>query len=64
MVAVLKPDFHNKITGTDLRQFLLGQAQAGKIPRYGVPDRIEIVQAIPKTSVGKISKVELRRSYS
>jgi fatty-acyl-CoA synthase len=64
MVAVLKTDFRNKITGTDLRQFLLGKAQAGKIPRYGVPDRIDIVQDIPKTSVGKISKTELRKAYS
>jgi fatty-acyl-CoA synthase len=35
----------------------------GRIPKYGVPDKILFVDAIPKTSVGKISKVELRKTY-
>ena len=64
MVAVLKPEFKGKVTGDDLRQFLLKAAEGGKIPKYGVPDRIELVEAIPKTSVGKINKVELRKSYA
>ncbi|MDQ5984425.1 MAG: Long-chain-fatty-acid--CoA ligase [Syntrophus sp. SKADARSKE-3] len=64
MVAVLKPDFKSKTTGEDLRQFLLKNAEAGKIPKYGVPDRVEIVDAIPKTSVGKINKIELRKAYN
>lgn len=63
LVAVLKPDFVGKVTGDDLRQYVLKASEAGKIPKYGVPDRIEIVEAIPKTSVGKINKVELRKTY-
>jgi fatty-acyl-CoA synthase len=39
-------------------------ADEGRIPKYGVPDKILFVDAIPKTSVGKISKVELRKAYS
>jgi fatty-acyl-CoA synthase len=61
MSAVLRPGY--RVSGDDLRQFLLKQAEVGKIPRYGVPDRIEIVEAIPKTSVGKINKMELRKLY-
>ena len=63
LVAVLKPDFVGKVTGDDLRQYVLKASEAGKIPKYGVPDRIEIVESIPKTSVGKINKVELRKAY-
>jgi fatty-acyl-CoA synthase len=61
MSAVLKPGY--RVSGDDLRQFLLKQAEVGKIPKYGVPDRIEIVEAIPKTSVGKTNKMELRKLY-
>ncbi|MDD5168816.1 MAG: fatty acid--CoA ligase, partial [Syntrophales bacterium] len=64
MVAVLKPDYVGRTTGQELRQFLLKSAEAGKIPKYGVPDRVEIVEAIPRTSVGKINKVALRKSYN
>lgn len=63
MVAVLKPEFKEKVRGEDLREFLLKASEAGRIPKYGVPDRIELVEAIPKTSVGKINKIELRKTY-
>ena len=64
MLAVLKPTFKDKIKETDLRQFLLLGAQSGKIPKYGVPDRVQIVATLPKTSVGKINKIELRKTYA
>ncbi len=64
MLAVLKPAFKDKVTETDLRQFLLLGAQSGKIPKYGVPDRVQIITALPKTSVGKINKIELRKTYA
>ena len=63
LVVVLKPDFVGKVTSDELRQFVLNASEAGKIPKYGVPDRVEIVAAIPKTSVGKINKVDLRKTY-
>jgi len=64
MLAVLKPAFKDKVTETDLRQFLLLGAQSGKIPKYGVPDRVQIITALPKTGVGKINKIELRKTYA
>lgn len=63
MIAVLKPEYKDKTTGEELRRFLLKQAEGGKIPKYGVPDRVEIADALPKTSVGKINKLELRKVY-
>jgi len=64
IVVVIKPDFKGKVTEEEVRSFLMKFADEGRIPKYGVPDKILFVDAIPKTSVGKISKVELRKSYS
>ena len=63
ILVVLKPEFKDKVSGDDLKQFLRKFADEGRIPKYGVPDRFEFVDEIPKTSVGKISKVELRERY-
>jgi len=37
---------------------------AGMIPRYGLPDQIELVDALPRTSVGKLDKKALRSRYN
>jgi fatty-acyl-CoA synthase len=63
MVAVLKADYQGKVTSDDLKKFLTEKSEGGRIPKYGIPDRVEIVDSIPKTSVGKINKVELRMTY-
>ncbi len=63
MVAVLKADFKGKTSPEELQKYLMKASEDGRIPKYGVPDRVEIVEAIPKTSVGKVSKVELRKTY-
>ena len=36
----------------------------GKIGGYKIPRRIAILEALPKSAMGKILKTELRRSYS
>ncbi|NPU86045.1 MAG: fatty acid--CoA ligase [Syntrophaceae bacterium] len=63
MIAVLKADFQGKVTSDDLKKYLMDMSESGRIPKYGIPDRVEIVEAIPKTSVGKINKVALRKTY-
>jgi fatty-acyl-CoA synthase len=39
-------------------------AEEGKLPKYGVADRYEVVDEIPKTRVGKLDKKALRRLYA
>jgi fatty-acyl-CoA synthase len=39
-------------------------AAKGVISKYGVPERIVFVDALPKTSVGKIDKKVLRQRYA
>ena len=38
-------------------------ARQGLLPKYGVPDRYEIVDHIAKTGIGKINKKWLREQY-
>ncbi len=63
MIVTLKPEYRGKVTAEDFIQFMQKFAEEGKLPKYGVPDRYEFVDEIPKTSVGKLDKKELRRNY-
>jgi len=63
MVVTLKPEYKDKVSAEDFRQFMKKYADAGKLPQYGVPGRYEFVEQIPKTSVGKLDKKELRKHY-
>ena len=38
-------------------------ADKGIISRYAIPEKILFIDKLPKTSVGKINKVELRKKY-
>jgi len=63
MLVTLKPEFKDKLTEDDLKDYMKKCAEDGKIPKYGVPDKYVITDQIPKTSVGKIDKKELRKIY-
>ena len=52
-----------KIHFFEFPDFFLEHAKNGEIPKYGVPEKIIIVDEISKTSVGKINKKELRRNF-
>jgi fatty-acyl-CoA synthase len=59
--VVLKPEHAGQVGNDDLKRFMATFAEAGKLPKYAVPERFEIVEAIPKTSVGKLDKKRLRK---
>jgi len=63
LILTLKPDFKGKITEEDFKRYMMEASTAGKIPKYGVPDRYVMVDQIPKTSVGKIDKITLRKQF-
>jgi fatty-acyl-CoA synthase len=46
------------VTVEELRSFL-----AGKVARWQVPERWTFVEQIPRTSVGKFSKIQMREAY-
>lgn len=47
-----------------LKEYLKSFVTQGKLSSYAVPVRIELVSMLPKTSVGKLDKKLLRRTYS
>jgi fatty-acyl-CoA synthase len=47
-------------TEDSIRRHVAQFAEQGVISRYGVPDRVFFVEAIPKTSVGKLDKKVIR----
>ena len=48
-----------QLTSAELLDFL-----AGRVERWGLPDGIEFLDEIPKTSVGKFSKRTLRERFA
>ena len=62
-LVVLHEEFKGKVSEDELKEHFKKYVADGTIPKYGIPDKIEIVDQIPKTSVGKINKKEIRKMY-
>jgi fatty-acyl-CoA synthase len=62
-LVVLKPDYREKVSEDALKEHFADFVSRGIIPKYGIPKKIEFVGEIAKTSVGKLDKKELRKTY-
>lgn len=62
-LVVLKPEYKGKITEEDLKKHLEKFVENGTITKWAVPDSIYFLDALPKTSVGKIDKKVLRERF-
>jgi fatty-acyl-CoA synthase len=62
-LVVLKPGQADNVTSEEIRTHVRGFAEKGIISSWSVPDRVQFVEAIDKTSVGKIDKKLLRSKY-
>ncbi|WP_409996317.1 AMP-binding enzyme [Rhizobium leguminosarum] len=51
------------LTDVQLKAHLKAFADAGVISKYGIPDKILFVESLPRTSVGKFDKKQLREEY-
>jgi fatty-acyl-CoA synthase len=60
-VVAAKPG--HDISQADIQACLCELAARGIISKYGVPERIVFVEALPKTSVGKLDKKALRAQF-
>ena len=60
-MVVLKADQKEGVDESAIKAFCMTYVDNGTIPKYGVPNTVLIVDAIPKTSVGKINKKEIRK---
>ena len=53
----------NGVSDRAIKDHLKVFADKGVISKYGIPEKIIFIDSIPKTSVGKIDKKELRERY-
>lgn len=53
-----------KASENDIKEFLQQFVVSGNINKWAIPTKIDIVDAIPKTSVGKIDKKRIRATFS
>ncbi|MFZ0943423.1 MAG: fatty acid--CoA ligase [Syntrophobacteraceae bacterium] len=59
-IVTIREEHKGKVSGEDLKAFLQGFVARDVISKWAVPDRIVVVESIPKTSVGKLDKKEIR----
>jgi len=65
LLVVLAPQFRGDgITPEVLKSHMKECAEQGKIPRYAIPDQYIITDEIPKTSVGKTDKKQIRAIFA
>lgn len=57
--VVLKKEYQGQISTADILEYL-----KGKVPKLWLPDRVEFLETIPKTSVGKFYKQALRQRFA
>jgi fatty-acyl-CoA synthase len=57
-LAAVVPVKGAAVTPDELREFL-----AERVPKWQVPERWTFIAEVPKTSVGKFSKVRMREAY-
>jgi fatty-acyl-CoA synthase len=62
-LVVKKPMGSDDVTDLAVKTHLKVFADKGIISKYGIPEKILFIASIPKTSVGKINKKELRERY-
>ena len=63
-LVVVKPEEKGACTEEVIRRHVVDYAERGTVSRYAVPDRVHFVDAIPKTSVGKIDKKVIRANLA
>ncbi len=58
--VVPKPQFVGQLKAEDIRDFMNRFVEDGTVSKWAIPDQILVVEAIAKTSVGKIDKKVIR----
>jgi len=64
LLVVRRPESETTVTADDIRNAIRTQVTAGRISQWAVPERVEFVEKLEKTSVGKLDKMALRTRYA
>ena len=62
-LIVLKAEREGKVSLEEIQNHVRRFVEEGRIPKYAVPERVQFVQALAKTSVGKLNKRAMREQY-
>jgi acyl-CoA synthetase (AMP-forming)/AMP-acid ligase II len=64
MLAVVgSPGATGETVCAEVEAAIQSGVKAGQFPKWAMPERIELLEALPKTSVGKMDKKRLRAEY-
>jgi len=64
IVVAANKQCKQEITTKTIREYLQHEyVEKGKLPKWWLPDKVIVVDELPKTSVGKIDKKKLRQKY-
>ncbi|QQS55515.1 MAG: fatty acid--CoA ligase [Candidatus Competibacteraceae bacterium] len=63
-LALVVPQSGRQVDETAIRDWLKDFVEQGIISKWGMPDRVLLVDSIPKTSVGKLNKKAMREQYA
>ena len=64
VMVVLKPTYEKEAFNESLNKHLQQYVDGGIIAKWAIPETIYVVENIPKTSVGKINKKEIRERFA
>jgi fatty-acyl-CoA synthase len=62
-LVIAHPGYRATVTAEDIKAHVAAAAASGLVPRYAVPERVTFVEALTRTSVGKVDKRLLRQTY-
>jgi fatty-acyl-CoA synthase len=63
LAVVVGPQATEDTICAEVKARIQAAVEAGQISKWAIPDRIELLEALPKTSVGKLDKKQLRAQY-
>ncbi|MCP4935417.1 MAG: AMP-binding protein [bacterium] len=61
MVAVVRSD--HSLSIADVQAVVAKEVEQGRLSKWAIPGRVEFVDALPRTSVGKLDKKAMRAMY-
>ncbi|MGI9407297.1 MAG: fatty acid--CoA ligase [Hyphomicrobiaceae bacterium] len=64
LIVVRAADHSPEISGDDIRDVMQPHVDSGRLSKWAVPQDVEFVEALDKTSVGKLDKKVLRARYA
>lgn len=62
-LVVVKTGYEDQVSIGEIKEFCRSFAEKGVIPKYGIPEKVILVDNLEKTSVGKLNKKALRKQF-